>query len=174
MLSGFPNTTNPNPNPLIFSSSSLGQDQDWLCGSNNYNHDHQKPLISSSSPNYDEQCLMINKGNDDDDDKNKGKTMNNDIGRKKKDSSPHHQRVAFHTRSDDDVLDDGYRWRKYGQKTVKNNSHPSWRRSKIQRLSKDKDVVVTTYEGIHNHPSHNLMQALAPILNQLQFLSTTI
>ncbi|KAM6557587.1 hypothetical protein CsatB_004606 [Cannabis sativa] len=126
---------------------------------------------------------MINKGNDDDD-KNKGKTMNNDIGRKKKDNSPHHQRVAFHTRSDDDVLDDGYRWRKYGQKTVKNNSHPrSYYRcahhtcsvkKQIQRLSKEKGVVVTTYEGIHNHPSHNLMQALAPILNQLQFLSTTI
>ena len=34
------------------------------------------------------------------------------------------QRIAFHTRSDDDVLDDGYRWRKYGQKSVKNNAHP--------------------------------------------------
>ena len=34
------------------------------------------------------------------------------------------QRIAFHTRSDDNVLDDGYRWRKYGQKSVKNNAHP--------------------------------------------------
>ncbi|KAH7863610.1 hypothetical protein Vadar_019869 [Vaccinium darrowii] len=33
-------------------------------------------------------------------------------------------RVAFHTRSTEDVLDDGYRWRKYGQKAVKNSKHP--------------------------------------------------
>ncbi|XP_021690211.1 probable WRKY transcription factor 75 isoform X2 [Hevea brasiliensis] len=29
-------------------------------------------------------------------------------------------RYAFQTRSQIDILDDGYRWRKYGQKTVKN------------------------------------------------------
>ncbi|KAB1215412.1 putative WRKY transcription factor 24 [Morella rubra] len=33
-------------------------------------------------------------------------------------------RIAFHTRSPDDILDDGYRWRKYGQKAVKNSIHP--------------------------------------------------
>nr|WAJ60202.1 WRKY family protein 10 [Heracleum moellendorffii] len=27
-------------------------------------------------------------------------------------------RVAFHTRSSEDILDDGYKWRKYGQKSV--------------------------------------------------------
>ncbi|KAL6011574.1 hypothetical protein ACLOJK_002022 [Asimina triloba] len=34
-------------------------------------------------------------------------------------------RYAFQTRSHVDILDDGYRWRKYGQKAVKNNKHPS-------------------------------------------------
>nr|GEV11177.1 probable WRKY transcription factor 43 [Tanacetum cinerariifolium] len=34
-------------------------------------------------------------------------------------------RVAFHTRSTEDILDDGYKWRKYGQKSVKNSHHPS-------------------------------------------------
>ncbi|KAF2313385.1 hypothetical protein GH714_010703 [Hevea brasiliensis] len=34
-------------------------------------------------------------------------------------------RIAFHTRSVDDILDDGYRWRKYGQKAVKNSVHQS-------------------------------------------------
>lgn len=34
------------------------------------------------------------------------------------------QRVAFHTRSEEDILDDGYKWRKYGQKSVKNSVHP--------------------------------------------------
>ncbi|MBW1279645.1 hypothetical protein KYD79_28130, partial [Escherichia coli] len=42
----------------------------------------------------------------------------NDKGKGKRSSAM--QRIAFHTRSDDDVLDDGYRWRKYGQKSVKN------------------------------------------------------
>lgn len=34
------------------------------------------------------------------------------------------QRFAFQTRSQVDILDDGYRWRKYGQKAVKNNKFP--------------------------------------------------
>nr|KAJ0216208.1 hypothetical protein LSAT_V11C300105030 [Lactuca sativa] len=35
-------------------------------------------------------------------------------------------RVAFHTRSSEDILDDGYKWRKYGQKSVKNSHHPRY------------------------------------------------
>lgn len=34
------------------------------------------------------------------------------------------QRYAFQTKSQVDILDDGYRWRKYGQKAVKNNKFP--------------------------------------------------
>ena len=33
-------------------------------------------------------------------------------------------KFAFQTRSHVDVLDDGYRWRKYGQKIVKNSKFP--------------------------------------------------
>lgn len=33
-------------------------------------------------------------------------------------------RVVVQTRSDIDILDDGYRWRKYGQKVVKGNPNP--------------------------------------------------
>ena len=47
-----------------------------------------------------------------------------DQGTKKDKRSRKVPRIEFHTRSDDDVLDDGYRWRKYGQKSVKNNGHP--------------------------------------------------
>lgn len=32
--------------------------------------------------------------------------------------------IAFRTRTDLEVLDDGYKWRKYGKKKVKSNSHP--------------------------------------------------
>jgi hypothetical protein len=37
-------------------------------------------------------------------------------------------RVAFATKSEVDHLDDGYRWRKYGQKAVKNSSFPRYGR----------------------------------------------
>ncbi|KAH7686259.1 WRKY domain-containing protein [Dioscorea alata] len=99
-------------------------------------------------------------------------------GRVKKASRP---RFAFQTRTDNDILDDGYRWRKYGQKAVKNSSYPrSYYRcthhtcdvkKQVQRLSKDTSIVVTTYEGVHNHPCEKLMEALTPILKQIQFLS---
>lgn len=35
-------------------------------------------------------------------------------------------RFCFKTLSDVDVLDDGYKWRKYGQKVVKNTHHPRY------------------------------------------------
>ena len=37
------------------------------------------------------------------------------------------KKIAFKTRSDVDVLDDGYRWRKYGKKMVKNSPNPRYR-----------------------------------------------
>ncbi|XP_059444677.1 probable WRKY transcription factor 43 [Corylus avellana] len=90
-------------------------------------------------------------------------------------------KIAFHTKSPDDILDDGYRWRKYGQKAVKNTIHPrSYYRcsnhtcnvkKQVQRLSKDSSIVVTTYEGTHNHPCEMFMDSFTPLLRQLQFLS---
>lgn len=45
-------------------------------------------------------------------------------GGKNKKSSSTVPKVVFQTRSPDDILDDGYRWRKYGQKSVKNSKYP--------------------------------------------------
>ncbi|KAF3445598.1 hypothetical protein FNV43_RR10774 [Rhamnella rubrinervis] len=66
-------------------------------------------------------------------------------------------RFCFQTRSDVDVLDDGYKWRKYGQKVVKNSLHPrSYYRcthnncrvkKRVERLSEDCRMVITTYEA---------------------------
>ncbi|XP_052171210.1 probable WRKY transcription factor 56 isoform X2 [Diospyros lotus] len=113
--------------------------------------------------------------------KGKGRSSSGSGGGRNKRSVPEAARVAFHTRSSEDVLDDGYRWRKYGQKAVKNSMHPrSYYRctyhtcnvkKQIQRLSRDTSVVVTTYEGIHNHPSQKLMDTLAPLLSQLRLLN---
>lgn len=48
--------------------------------------------------------------------------MRKDKGRRKM----REPRFCFKTRSDVDVLDDGYKWRKYGQKVVKNTLHPRY------------------------------------------------
>lgn len=45
-------------------------------------------------------------------------------GKKKGEKKIRKPRYAFQTRSQVDILDDGYRWRKYGQKAVKNNKFP--------------------------------------------------
>ncbi|URD96429.1 WRKY transcription factor [Musa troglodytarum] len=59
-------------------------------------------------------------------------------------------RIIVQTRSEVDLLDDGYRWRKYGQKIVKGNPHPSVRKH-IERSPTDPESVLTSYEGKHNH-----------------------
>ncbi|CAA0815494.1 Probable WRKY transcription factor 34 [Striga hermonthica] len=70
-------------------------------------------------------------------------------------------RVVVQTKSDVDILDDGYRWRKYGQKVVKGNPNPRSYykctspgcnvRKHVERASHDLKSVITTYEGKHNH-----------------------
>jgi hypothetical protein len=37
---------------------------------------------------------------------------------------PREPRYAIKTRTDVDIMDDGFKWRKYGQKAVKNSPHP--------------------------------------------------
>nr|BAF41990.1 transcription factor WRKY-1 [Coptis japonica var. dissecta] len=98
--------------------------------------------------------------------------------KKKVDKKVRNPRYAFQTRSQVDILDDGYRWRKYGQKAVKNNKHPrSYYRcthqgcnvkKQVQRLSKDEGVVVTTYEGVHAHPIEKSTDNFENILSQMQ------
>ncbi|XAR68753.1 hypothetical protein NMG60_11000111 [Bertholletia excelsa] len=70
-------------------------------------------------------------------------------------------RIVVQTTSDIDILDDGYRWRKYGQKVVKGNPNPRSYykctyigcpvRKHVERASDDPRAVITTYEGKHNH-----------------------
>ncbi|XP_057417160.1 probable WRKY transcription factor 13 [Lotus japonicus] len=82
-------------------------------------------------------------------------------------------RFCFKTMSDVDVLDDGYKWRKYGQKVVKNTQHPrSYYRctkdncrvkKRVERLAEDPRMVITTYEGRHAHsPSNELEDSQTP------------
>ncbi|KAL7190200.1 hypothetical protein ACSBR2_022475 [Camellia fascicularis] len=99
-------------------------------------------------------------------------------GTKKVEKRIRKPRFAFETRSQVDILDDGYRWRKYGQKSVKHNKFPrSYYRctqqgcnvkKQVQRHYKDEGVVVTTYEGVHTHPVQK------PTDNFEQILTTQI
>ncbi|CAA6672900.1 unnamed protein product [Spirodela intermedia] len=57
---------------------------------------------------------------------------------------------------------------KYGQKAVKNSAHP---RKQVQRLSTDASIVVTTYEGLHNHTVREAHGVLSPLIKQISFLS---
>ncbi|WOK98525.1 hypothetical protein Cni_G07237 [Canna indica] len=83
------------------------------------------------------------------------------ITRKKGEKRQREARFAFVTKSEVDHLEDGYRWRKYGQKAVKNSPFPrSYYRcttqkclvkKMVERSHQDPATVITTYEGKHTH-----------------------
>ncbi|KAI9112317.1 hypothetical protein K1719_016840 [Acacia pycnantha] len=60
--------------------------------------------------------------------------------------------------------DDGYKWRKYGQKSIKNSPNPrSYYRctnprcnakKQVERCNEDPDSLIITYEGLHFHFSY--------------------
>ncbi|GMI80046.1 DR. STRANGELOVE 1, TRANSPARENT TESTA GLABRA 2 [Hibiscus trionum] len=82
-------------------------------------------------------------------------------------------RVVVQSSTDSDIIGDGFRWRKYGQKVVKGNPYPRsyYRctnikcnvRKHVERASDDPRAFITTYEGKHNHemPVRNTSHAAA-------------
>ncbi|MCD7471425.1 transcription factor [Datura stramonium] len=82
-------------------------------------------------------------------------------------------RIVVQIESEIDILDDGYRWRKYGQKVVKGNPNPRSYykctsagcpvRKHVERAPDNQKSVITTYEGKHNHevPSANKTNGIA-------------
>ncbi|GLT29831.1 hypothetical protein SLA2020_046730 [Shorea laevis] len=70
-------------------------------------------------------------------------------------------KIAFRTKSDIEIMDDGFKWIKYGKKKVKNSQYPRHYykcssdgcnvKKRVERDREDSRFVITTYEGIHNH-----------------------
>ncbi|OAY56152.1 probable WRKY transcription factor 48 [Manihot esculenta] len=115
----------------------------------------------SSSSNEAGNDSQAKAGDEEEQDQEKNKKQ---LKPKKKNQKRQREpRFAFMTKSEVDHLDDGYRWRKYGQKAVKNSPFPrSYYRctsagcgvkKRVERSSEDPTIVVTTYEGQHTHPS---------------------
>ncbi|GJN28001.1 hypothetical protein PR202_gb16078 [Eleusine coracana subsp. coracana] len=79
---------------------------------------------------------------------------------KKKAEKERQPRYAFQTRSQIDILDDGYRWRKYGQKAVKNNKFPSRGSGKVGEIESQSIFQALLVGCLHrirtyiHHPHH--------------------
>ncbi|CAO2828968.1 unnamed protein product [Amaranthus hypochondriacus] len=205
----FSSSTNSSTSSPTNTNFPFSLNQSSTLDHHDYHHDHHgslmmmmmdgdhPPLINTV---HESNHLMMNThhddhdhhhGNDNDHHQNKSIYMDNNdndsnhklikkgstVGKKGK-----KHRYAFQTRSQVDILDDGYRWRKYGQKAVKNSKFPrSYYRctyqgcnvkKQVQRLSNDEGVVVTTYEGSHSHSIERSTDNFEHILSQMQIYTS--
>ncbi|KAK6943416.1 WRKY domain [Dillenia turbinata] len=123
--------------------------------------------VSMGEDEFDQNAQISTSDGDDDENENephakkwKGESENESLALPGS-RTVREPRIVVQTTSDIDILDDGYRWRKYGQKVVKGNPNPRSYykctsagcpvRKHVERASHDLRAVITTYEGKHNH-----------------------
>ncbi|XP_050942270.1 probable WRKY transcription factor 12 isoform X1 [Cucumis melo] len=111
------NATNMPPPPFTTTSphsNILPRPPSWT--------NHQLPGTLDPKPGNDENCTATAT----DATNSWWRNTNADKSKVKVRRKLREPRFCFQTRSDVDVLDDGYKWRKYGQKVVKNSLHPRY------------------------------------------------
>ncbi|XP_022871218.1 probable WRKY transcription factor 43 [Olea europaea var. sylvestris] len=85
--------------------------------------------------------------------------------REKKYKSQSEFKFALRTKSNIEIMDDGFKWKKYGKKMIKNSPNPRNYfkcqrdgcnvKKRVERDREDPRYVITTYEGVHYHESPN-------------------
>ncbi|MBA0630063.1 hypothetical protein Godav_002196 [Gossypium davidsonii] len=131
----------------------------------------ETPEFSSTLASHDDEnddratqgsiSLCGDAANDDESESKRRKTASCMTEMNVASSASREPRVVVQIESDVDILDDGYRWRKYGQKVVKGNPNPRSYykctspgcpvRKHVERASHNLKYVLTTYDGKHNH-----------------------
>lgn len=140
-------------------------------------HEHPKPNQQTLGGNFVEVAVLQSDEVESELNKNEP-----DPKRQKKESESvvtktnYEPRVVVETRSAVDIVNDGYRWRKYGQKMVKGNPNPrSYYRCSnagcpvkkhVERASRDEKMVITTYEGRHDHDMPSAIRTVTQNLKE--------
>ncbi|XP_044470642.1 probable WRKY transcription factor 51 [Mangifera indica] len=168
----FPQNANPNPNfPLFpdhhhYNMTTVEPEfelSDYLITAD-YRHDHDQDNQDSYSSQSMVSLQMIPHGySTGAASRNSNMESENGVAMKKKKNNEAGNRVAFRTKSELEVMDDGFKWRKYGKKSVKNSPNPRNYykcssggcnvKKRVERDREDSSYVITTYEGVHNHES---------------------
>ncbi|KAH9669557.1 WRKY domain-containing protein [Citrus sinensis] len=118
-----------------------------------HHHGFDEDAYSSQSKASSDKIIMGGSSSGATSEKNNMQKMKMEVG----------QRFAFRTKSELEVMDDGFKWRKYGKKSVKNSPNPRnyykcstggcQVKKRVERDREDSSYVITTYEGTHNHES---------------------